>query len=85
MQNLFVHTDDVSSVLGCTTTTTVCLKRFLFADIPTGRIPGEDARKKGMEVYALCQRLSDRLKEKWTIEHSALLVAKAQTRLEKVQ
>ena len=85
MQNLYCTNADLEQVLGCNITSVVVLKRFLFADIPTGRIPGEDARKKGMEVYALCQRLSERLKEKWTIEHSALLVAKAQARLEKVQ
>lgn len=79
MQNLFVTNDDLQTVLGCNITSVVVLKRFLFADIPTGRIPG--SRFKGMEVFALCSRLKDRLGDNWNIEHSAQLVALAKNRM----
>jgi len=79
MQQLLCTNADLEKVLACNITSVVVLKRFLFADIPTGRIPG--SRHKGMEVFALCARLKERLGGNWNLEHSAQLVALAKTRM----
>jgi len=76
---LCVTNDDLQTVLGCNITSAVVLKRFLFADIPTGKLPG--SRHKGMDVYALCARLKERLADNWNLEHSAQLIALAKTRM----
>ena len=80
MQTLLCTNGDLEKILNCNITSVVVLKRFLFADIPTGRIPG--SRCKGMDVFALCARLKERLGDNWNIEHSAQLVALAKTRME---
>ncbi len=79
MQNLYCTNEDLERVLSCNITSVVVLKRFLFSDIPTGKIPG--SRHKGMEVFALCARLKERLADNWNLEHSAQLVALAKSRM----
>ena len=74
-KKLLVSNSDIQKVLSCNITSVVVLKRFLFSDIETGAF--ERGNKKGMEVFALCARLKEKLGANWNIEHSAALVALA--------